>query len=455
MAEAIEKANQEESLTVSNPLSEPIASPPFSYKPLVGPHSIRLLTFQTLQSGRIAGTLKSVDLAADISYSALSYTWQYRYSPGSTLTVDGDQFNSGDDGSSASKCNIHIDGHPLSITPNLRDALLQLHASELNSSLWVDSICINQNDTAERSAQVNLMGEIYSTASQVIVWLGTENAETELCRYLISMFARISKRVLAVPQKEWNYFEYKLQGRLFSCGMPHHMDMEWWRMLARFLQRTWFGRLWTLQEVALKTRDTVTVLCGSQAVLWDELVALSDVLAYTGLATGILELMPGSNSEAVGRTLGTYADFQNMCRGKKFFELQHEQLWGLTPHVRVTGPIKYTMQDELLEKPPPAQNTGAVLLFLMSQCMMFHASDPRDKVFALLGMAKKVVESSGGQTSQIPTADYAMSVEDVYYKVFRFVMEITQRSYNIAFVGDVGKKNHKDLPSWVGLSSIT
>ena len=300
------------------------------------------------------------------------------------------------------------------------------------------------------------MDEIYSEADQVIVWLGAEDAETEISIYMISMFSGISKRILAEPQDYWDYFEYRPQERLFSCGMPTHIYLDWWEMLARFLDRPWFGRLWTLQEVALKAKPaegmtTVAILCGSHRIAWEDIVACSDVLGYTGLSNGILNLLPGQNSP-VGRTTGTYSDFQDMCHGKKFFELQHEQLWGLTPHARVTGMIEYTLRDELLAKSPAAQNVGAVLLFLVSQSKRFKASNPRDKVFALLGMARRVAATTGGQVSQLPSANYDLAVEDVYYDAFRFIMETTQLPYNIAFVGDVGAKHIKGLPSWVSVA---
>lgn len=115
------------------------------------------------------------------------------------------------------------------------------------------------------------MDEIYSEADRVIVWLGAEDGETQISIYMISMLSGISKQVLAVPQDDWDYFEYRLQGRLLSCGMPMHIDFEWWKMLARFLDRTWFGRLWTLQEVALTAKVaermmTVAIVCGSQCI---------------------------------------------------------------------------------------------------------------------------------------------------------------------------------------------
>ena len=427
---------------------QPVA---FRYEPLVQDKSIRLLNYLVSPEGLIVGSLRCVELCEDLTYSALSYTWEYAYPSGRLPNGAFDIERDNDDGPQH-ELSIILNDQSLAIKPNLYDALLQLHASGLNYRLWVDAICINQQDLPERNAQVNMMGDIYSQASSVVVWLGKEDGETPICTFLISMFADISKRILSIPQTNWDYFEYKNQGLLFSAGMPLPVDPEWWRMLARFLQRTWFGRLWTLQEIALRTSDTVEVLCGEQKISWSDLMAFSEVLAYTGIGSGLVELMPGQLARgegAVGRIAGAYGDLQNMCRGKKLFELQHEQMWGLTPHVRATGYFKIPLTDELLAKPPPTQNRGAVLMFLISQTALFHVSDPRDKIFALLGLVRKISFSSEDTSMDVPDADYSKTLEDVYYEAFRYIVEATQRPYSLALAGDVGTKTLTALPSWV------
>lgn len=61
-------------------------------------------------------------------------------------------------------------------TPNCHAALRRLREVG-ESPLWVDSICINQKDNSEKETQIPLMGDIYSQAQEVIVWLGYNNAE--------------------------------------------------------------------------------------------------------------------------------------------------------------------------------------------------------------------------------------------------------------------------------------
>ena len=80
---------------------------------------------------------------------------------------------------------ILVNGVRLAVTENLESALREIRRvtvpgygrAESNVNIaspfyWIDAICINQNDTAERSHQVSLMQMIYSRAHTVFSWLG-------------------------------------------------------------------------------------------------------------------------------------------------------------------------------------------------------------------------------------------------------------------------------------------
>ena len=58
------------------------------------------------------------------------------------------------------------------IAPVLQPALRALRRTETDRTLWIDAICINQDDMAERNAQVAMMADIYDRAMNVCVWLG-------------------------------------------------------------------------------------------------------------------------------------------------------------------------------------------------------------------------------------------------------------------------------------------
>jgi hypothetical protein len=124
--------------------------------------SIRLLN---LLPGSYGATLKcqiiEVQDPSSTSYDALSYTWG---DPVSSETIEVCiSVDSGDDNRS------------MIITRNLYDALQRLRTEEPRR-LWVDAICINQDDLQEKSHQVARMGQIYGNADNVIVWLGEDDA---------------------------------------------------------------------------------------------------------------------------------------------------------------------------------------------------------------------------------------------------------------------------------------
>lgn len=89
-------------------------------------------------------------------YEALSYMW----------------------GSSSCPRAINIRGEEYKVTYNLWLALKRLRYAEEDRVLWVDAICINQEDTRKRNHEVGLMSSIYEQAKRVAVWLGPETEES-------------------------------------------------------------------------------------------------------------------------------------------------------------------------------------------------------------------------------------------------------------------------------------
>ena len=140
---------------------EPYASPKkYSYSPLP-PRTIRLLHLMPhdgngdlIRCHLIEYSIQETWERADL-YEALSYCW----------------------GGSDKPCSISIGESCLPITANLHAALLRLRHRLIGRFLWVDAVCINQDDKVEQAQQVRFMAEIYSKASRVIVWLGEAAAE--------------------------------------------------------------------------------------------------------------------------------------------------------------------------------------------------------------------------------------------------------------------------------------
>lgn len=134
--------------------------PPYTYKPLDrSADSIRLLVLDKISrptpssSGHITCRLITTKFADKPKYEALSYTW----------------------GSPNNLGTILVDGHKMIVRENLLWALQSLCGVN-GRVLWVDAICINQDDLEERNQQVSLMAFIYRRAQAVLIWLGHLNA---------------------------------------------------------------------------------------------------------------------------------------------------------------------------------------------------------------------------------------------------------------------------------------
>ena len=126
--------------------------------------NIRLLTLQrdvevsknsaanpSVPGDLVSCSSRSTLLFAAPAYVALSYVW----------------------GDPNDKTSINLDGRPKQVTRNLEGALRQLRDSlQPLHALWVDAICINQDNQEEKSEQVRHMRFIYSRAEYVICWLG-------------------------------------------------------------------------------------------------------------------------------------------------------------------------------------------------------------------------------------------------------------------------------------------
>jgi hypothetical protein len=115
---------------------------------------------------------------------------------------------------------IFIGERYLDITVNLHTALRYLRDPALDRIMWIDAICINQEDLAERSRQVSFMMNTYVAAARVVVWLGEDTSGDQSCFPLFSRIARDhrqneSMERLSVPLRRNASFENLIQSPWF------------------------------------------------------------------------------------------------------------------------------------------------------------------------------------------------------------------------------------------------
>jgi len=135
-----------------------------------GSKSIRVLNVHApaVQGGDeepIQADLSIIDLDQQPQFTALSYVWGLRSPQLKTVTIGTCIFD---------------------VTDNCHSALKHLRRKLGTFVIWIDALCINQEDGQEKSEQMPLMGDIYSRARATYIWLGEGNAATERAMHLMT-----------------------------------------------------------------------------------------------------------------------------------------------------------------------------------------------------------------------------------------------------------------------------
>ncbi|RSM08235.1 hypothetical protein CDV31_008243 [Fusarium ambrosium] len=170
------------------------------------------------------------------TYEALSYVW-----------------GSPDDGVAVSVA-YNDDPHQstLMVGQNLFVALQHLRRVDKPRTMWIDAICINQEDISERSSQVRNMGNVYRFASRVVVWLGETNKDSD---FIMGLLQDVGARMEQEPN---GWIQY-LESRAYESQAMHALHF--------LLLRPWFKRVWIRQEIGLANNDSV-VMCGHMVMPW-------------------------------------------------------------------------------------------------------------------------------------------------------------------------------------------
>lgn len=316
-------------------------------------------------------------------YEALSYTWQSQ-----TL-------------SDYVICN----GKVLSVTQVLYDALHTLRRATTSRLLWIDQLCINQENVTERNSQVRLMRLIYHRADLVIAWLGLEDEYTaaafQLVQTIFTKHVSPDLSLDAEPEAIWD------KQQMDAMGLPHFPSFPW-EALARLFERPYFRRTWVIQEVVVAS--DIIIRCGSFTFSWESV----EYIARSLLATGWIRVL--------------------------------KKVYGpdcIPNYVQTIGNIKASFSE--LKGGPDIP-----LSLLLNASRRFGATDPRDKAIALVGLANH--RSLGSSATVV--LDYSKSVEDLYTEVTGHLIR-SERSLNLlSSVEDIVDRVYMSLPSWVPNYSI-
>ncbi|KAL7898336.1 heterokaryon incompatibility domain-containing protein [Trichoderma sp. TUCIM 5745] len=330
--------------------------------------SIRLLHLRPGSPGEpVNCSIVHQNLCDKPDFEALSYCW----------------------GDAANPLRIYVGRHYIDVTQNLHDALLKLRDKKKTKTLWIDAICINQDDLAERSQQVTIMKQIYQEARKTVVWLGPENGDTarafELIPYLMAVFRDAFQGMPRPISNDFHVLRHPAILRVYQ-------QLQLFEAFVQLEQRPYFSRVWIIQELVV-SQNKVVLFWGEHSVSWEEYL----------IATW------------------TFACFkiQKPNRGKPLGNFLH-----------LIGPVIEMAVSNI------------TLISLLDRYRQQESTDPRDKVFALLGIADSQDVSSLGCK-----VDYNMTAMEVYIALAKSYI---QRDGNFDILGYVKHgANVAGLPSWV------
>ncbi|KAH7385486.1 heterokaryon incompatibility protein-domain-containing protein [Phaeosphaeria sp. MPI-PUGE-AT-0046c] len=197
-------------------------------------------------------------------------------------------------GNPATPYEIKLNGKYLAITDNLNVALRSLRLEDEDRILWVDAICIDQTNERERGHQVGQMGDIYSQAEQVIFWLGHTTSNVDLVMTALKQLERLSQKEAGC---NWSLSDKRWE-RLWFETRPDWNEQLCDRLkagLRELMQRPWFERVWILQEVARARRAIIST--GNWAIS-SPIFVVAPILINVipdPHCQAVLEIMPGTS----------------------------------------------------------------------------------------------------------------------------------------------------------------
>jgi hypothetical protein len=364
--------------------------PPTSrkYRPL-REGEIRLLQIKPAHSlSTIECDFLYVDLQSAGDYAALSYTW----------------------GQADPSIPILVNNRVSLITENLYLALLHLRQRQA-TILWVDALCINQDDLAERARQVAQMKDVYHRAAIVHVWLGESN---ELSEQAFDELHGLSEHL---------DYDETVPSRLFKniSREEHHQK---WRAISEILYRPWFRRMWVIQE-ALSARRAM-VVCGKDIIDLDLFLKLIFSMVKAGVLKLIMSYHPRKHGLA-GRPMTTTIEQLEFLVKAKF-----EAINLLAAH-----------------------RFKPTLLNYLAGTRWAEATNPLDKVYGILSLADDARTLGhwnahrGKNRRWLPfQVDYNLSKEEVFINATKAIL-CTTKSLDVLRFARYEPNSVDGLPSWV------
>jgi hypothetical protein len=421
----------------------------YDHSRLLGKDSIRLLQIIRISPVPVL-RLRPYRFAEAPNFYALSYTWGNPLPP---LAPETDTYNE------TVKCTLTSEDVECNfdVTKNLFDALCSLARTGINGLLWIDAICINQEDTDERQEQVAMMGRIYASAQEVIVWLGPTSDLDKDAVTLHNEFVPALRKHFGGSIPGPAELKALSLSKLLELGLlsnPQALkSYEWFR------RRAWFQRAWTFQEVFLARR--IKMLYGNHIIKWCDLMdfAFYDLNLHQtvkiqghvpeahqlGMPTSLRGLENLRATFSIGSQDNAIRSFFNMHGGVN-----------LQSKVDEDGSESHRLQvneDNAVRKSRERVKRAYFLMVFVNAIRYRQCMDSRDKVFAAIGSANHLFPPSC--EADVFPIRYNMSVECIYELFAVWLLKFVPLIHILSLVEEPSERRLTGLPSWVPDLSVT
>lgn len=266
--------------------------------------------------------------------------------------------------------------------------------------LWIDALSISQSNIMEKIQQVRRMGNTYTNARDTLIWLGPETEDSTVA--LQRMAELYNSLPLAVQHQVTKNLavSFTADGALLPGPAAFWQDITTYARvssgLTSFFNRRWFSRTWAIQEVILSRKPVV--MCGNAVAPWTHVAATTAFLSSV-----------------------------TMLRVEDF----HPTI------VAASHAICIKMTSKWFKNSAFRRNPSLNPLDVVNDAVHFNTTDPRDKIFGLLGL----VENAPGIFP-----NYFLTADENNIKFTRFYLSNAQNyhiwGHHFSFNCSSG------LPSW-------
>jgi hypothetical protein len=342
---------------------------------------IRLLTIHSGSSDcQVECSWDWFDLdSSNLRYIALSYVW----------------------GSPERCCDIYINGRLTKTTESAIDALKMLRSPWKSKVVWIDAICIDQDDAADKERQIPYMADIYRKAAHVVVWLG-----------------RAEDGYLAIGLASTLWFRATLAKEFGGATAIKDIHQDAWKALRAMLSSKWFQRVWIIQEAVVARDsfrgDSVTVRYGNGSI---DLQTLSWFTRECLTDSEVAERLSSSDSANVVKNIQAIEEFRSVYR---------------------------------------AEGPNLSLLYYLARIfrtgLEFNASDDRDRIYALQNLSYQGSSTEDWFSPRFHLqVNYRLTVAQVFADIAKDLLlhRRADQSLDLLTHGGLSTNKIPNLPSWV------